>query len=100
MSATNPAPPHARNPIDGQWVDSPKRGSAATGAVLGSYADAELEHARTAVAAARRAFTDGTLSRDRQLRARALNELADRMTERRDDLVTLLAMENGKTLGP
>lgn len=102
MPATNPAPPHARNLIGGQWVDSPKRGTAyspATGAVLGSYADAELEHARAAVAAARRAFTDSTWSRDRQLRARALNELADRMTERRDDLVTLLARENGKTLG-
>ena len=102
MTATNPAPPHARNLIGGRWVDSPKRGEArspATGAVLGSYADAELDHVRTAIATARRAFTESTWSRDRQLRARALSELADRMAARRDDLVTMLARENGKTLG-
>jgi len=40
MPATNPSLPHARNLIGGQWVDSPKRGTAhspATGAVIGTY---------------------------------------------------------------
>lgn len=90
---------HARHYIDGLWSDGGAVSTSrnpATGAVLGTFADGGEAEARAAITAARRAFDTGTWSRDRDLRARALFELADRMAERRDDLVTMLARENGK----
>ncbi|MEF2526933.1 MULTISPECIES: aldehyde dehydrogenase family protein [Streptomyces] len=92
---------HARNFIDGQWVDSAKQTESlnpSTGKVLGTFADAGAEEATAAIAAARRAFDTTDWSRDRNLRARALFEMADRLAERRDEFVTMLARENGKIL--
>ncbi|RJQ82798.1 aldehyde dehydrogenase family protein [Pseudonocardiaceae bacterium YIM PH 21723] len=92
---------HARNFIDGQWVDSATVTTSlnpATGQALGTFADAGAAEAEAAIAAARRAFKQGEWSRDRTLRSRALFEMADRMAERRDELVELLARENGKVL--
>ncbi|MFD8575611.1 aldehyde dehydrogenase family protein [Streptomyces sp. CH8.1] len=92
---------HARNFIDGQWVDSAKQTESlnpSTGTVLGTFADAGAEEATAAIAAARRAFDTSGWSRDRNLRARALFEMADRLAERRDEFVTMLARENGKIL--
>ncbi|MBL1079269.1 aldehyde dehydrogenase family protein [Nocardia sp. 2] len=93
--------PHARNYIDGLWTDGgPVRTSysPATGTALGTFADGGETEAAAAISAARRAFAATAWSRDRELRARALFEMADRMAERRDELVTLLARENGKIL--
>ncbi|MBL1079935.1 aldehyde dehydrogenase family protein [Nocardia sp. 2] len=93
--------PHARNFIDGIWVDSPRRGTStapADGAVLGSYADGDAETAAAAIEAARRAFAGTAWAHDRQLRARALFEMADRLEAAREELITLLARENGKIL--
>ncbi|MEU2830618.1 aldehyde dehydrogenase family protein [Streptomyces lavendulae] len=92
---------HARNFIDGQWVDSAKKTESlnpSTGTVLGTFADAGAEEATAAIAAARRAFDTTGWSRDRNLRAKALFEMADRLAERRDEFVTMLARENGKIL--
>ncbi|MCX4904802.1 aldehyde dehydrogenase family protein [Streptomyces sp. NBC_00878] len=94
--------PHARNFIDGRWVDSATVGESrnpATGEVLGTFADGGADEATAAIAAARRAFDTGDWSRNRDLRAATLFELADRMAARRDELVELLARENGKVLG-
>ncbi|WP_324189316.1 aldehyde dehydrogenase family protein [Nocardia otitidiscaviarum] len=93
--------PHARNYIDGLWSDGGAAGTSynpATGAALGTFADGGAAEATAAIAAARRAFETTAWSRDRELRARALFEMADRMAERRDELVTMLARENGKIL--
>lgn len=93
--------PHARNLVDGHWRDEDAVGHSydpATGAVLGTFADGGAATARAAIDAARRAFVSGSWARDRDLRARALLELADRMAERRDELVASLARENGKRL--
>ncbi|WP_369372706.1 aldehyde dehydrogenase family protein [Streptomyces sp. cg36] len=93
---------HARNLIDGQWVDSARQTPSlnpSTGEVLGTFADAGAHEATAAIAAARRAFETTDWARDRNLRARALFEMADRLAERRDEFVTLLARENGKILG-
>jgi betaine-aldehyde dehydrogenase len=93
--------PHARNYVDGSWSDSGDRRTSvnpATGEVLGTFADAGIEDAKTAIAAARRAFETTEWSRNRELRAQALFEMADRMAERRDELALLLARENGKIL--
>ncbi|MEU4181363.1 aldehyde dehydrogenase family protein [Streptomyces sp. NPDC026589] len=91
--------PHARHFIDGAWTESGTVGEStdpATGKVLGTFADGGAPEARAAIDAARRAFGTGDWSRDRDLRARALFEMSDRMTERRDELVALLSRENGK----
>lgn len=93
--------PHVRNFIDGVWTDSADRGEStnpATGEVLGTFADGGADEARAAIEAARRAFGSGDWARDRDLRARALFEMSDRMAERRDELVALLSEENGKIL--
>ncbi|POM27863.1 Succinate-semialdehyde dehydrogenase [NADP(+)] GabD [Actinomadura rubteroloni] len=90
---------HARNLIAGEWRDGHAVGESldpATGEVLGTFADAGAVTARAAIDAARTAFTATPWARDRELRARALLRLADRMTERRDDLVATLSRENGK----
>jgi acyl-CoA reductase-like NAD-dependent aldehyde dehydrogenase len=94
--------PYARNFIDGRWVDSATISESinpATGEVLGTFADGGADEATAAIAAARRAFDTGDWSRNRDLRAAALFEMADRMAARRDELVELLARENGKVLG-
>lgn len=93
--------PHARHFIDGQWCDSSTTQQSinpATGEVLGTYAVGGLEEARRAVAAARRTFDESDWARDRDLRASALFEMADRMAARRDELVELIARDNGKLL--
>ncbi|MFI1995342.1 aldehyde dehydrogenase family protein [Actinoplanes sp. NPDC020271] len=93
--------PHARNYIGGQWSDGHAIGNAhapATGAVIGTYADAGAVTAGNAIAAARAAFRDTAWAADRQMRARALLEMADRMDARRDELVQILSRENGKKL--
>jgi betaine-aldehyde dehydrogenase len=73
--------------------------SPADASVLGSYADADRAQGAEAIAAARTAFDSSDWSRDRQLRHRVLNEVADGIERRTDDLVTILARENGKVLG-
>ncbi|MFF8959516.1 aldehyde dehydrogenase family protein [Streptomyces sp. NPDC014894] len=91
--------PHARHFIDGAWTDSGTVGESAdpaTGEIIGTFADGGAPEARAAINAARRAFESGDWSRDRDLRARALFELSERMAERRDELVALLSRENGK----
>ncbi|MFE3588617.1 aldehyde dehydrogenase family protein [Streptomyces niveus] len=65
---------------------------------LGTFADGGAQEARSAVAAARRAFHSTAWSRDRHRRAAALHELADRLEHRKEELITLLARENRKVL--
>jgi acyl-CoA reductase-like NAD-dependent aldehyde dehydrogenase len=93
---------NARNYIDGAWAESGTVGEShnpGTGELLGTFADGGPDEARAAIDAARRTFERGPWSRDRALRATALTELADRMAERRDELVSLLSRENGKIIG-
>jgi acyl-CoA reductase-like NAD-dependent aldehyde dehydrogenase len=90
---------HARNYIDGAWDDSAPSADSidpATGKVLGTFADGGEREARAAIAAARRAFEAGDWARNRDRRATALFEMADRMARRRDELVAVLSQENGK----
>ncbi|MEV6603000.1 aldehyde dehydrogenase family protein [Kutzneria sp. NPDC051319] len=92
----------ARNHIDGRWLDGDRRAeslSPATGKPLGTYADGGAREASAAVAAARKAFDSTEWAHDRQLRARVLREMADALEARRDEVITSLAVENGKILG-
>ena len=92
----------AKHWIDGTWVDSDTRLDStdpATGEVIGTYADGGEKEALLAIAAARRAFVESGWRDDRRLRARALGEMADRFEARLDELVDIVALENGKVKG-
>lgn len=89
----------AKHWIDGAWVDSATHLDSidpATGAVIGRYADGGEAEALAAIEAARRAFAETDWPHDRRLRSRALHEMADRFEDRLDELVALVARENGK----
>lgn len=70
----------------------------ATGAVLGTFADADAADGRNAIDAARTAFETTAWSQDRHLRHKVLNRMADAFEARMDEFILLLAQENGKTL--
>jgi betaine-aldehyde dehydrogenase len=87
--------------IDGEWIGSDSVSESinpATGAVLGQWADGGETEARAAIAAARRAFDTSLWSRDRELRNRALSEMADRFDAHAEELGPLVTKENGKKL--
>ncbi|GAA1013661.1 aldehyde dehydrogenase [Streptomyces sp. F-3] len=89
----------AQNWIDGAWTDSPVHDDSydpATGTHIGTYAKATRSQVEQAIAAAHRAFRSTSWRHDRRLRAAVLNAMADRIEERRDDLIDLLALDNGK----
>ena len=89
----------ARHWIGGEWVEARKSASSvnpATGEVIGGYTEATEVEANRAIAAAVRAFQETDWRENRRLRAKVLNEMADRFEARTDDLVEILALENGK----
>lgn len=69
-----------------------------TGEELGKYSAGGRTEAASAIAAARRAFDNGTWAHDPQLRSRALFELADRLDERAEAIALMLSREMGKPL--
>ena len=71
---------HARSWIDGAWVDSEDvRNSInpATYDIIGTYANGGAKSAEAGIRAAKRAFRETPWPRDRMLRAKVLNQLAD-----------------------
>jgi betaine-aldehyde dehydrogenase len=87
--------------IGGEWVGSDSVSESmnpATGEVLGRWADGGQAEARAAVAAARKAFETTPWPRDRNLRHRALLEMADRFDARPEELGMLVTKENGKNI--
>jgi betaine-aldehyde dehydrogenase len=89
----------ARHWIDGAWVDAQDRVESinpATGEAIGSYTEATDAEASQAIAAALRAFRETDWRENRRLRAKVLNNMADRFEARSGDLVDILALENGK----
>jgi betaine-aldehyde dehydrogenase len=89
----------ARHWIGGAWIDSNNSLESinpATGEVIGTYADAGESEALQAIGIARKAFRETGWREDRRLRAKALNEMADRFEARAADLVEILSLENGK----
>ncbi|HJY94918.1 MAG TPA: aldehyde dehydrogenase family protein, partial [Streptosporangiaceae bacterium] len=85
--------------IDGDWVDTDDRfeiRSPATEELVASVAKGGLEHTNRAVAAALAAHADGRwrLTPPAQ-RAAVLDAIADRLTERINELAVLEALENG-----
>ncbi|MEZ7002157.1 aldehyde dehydrogenase family protein [Streptomyces sp. AD55] len=91
----------ARHYIGGEWVASATTGvslSPADGRTLGTYYEVEESQVRDAIRIARDTFATHAWRTDRQLRARVLNEMADRVEAATDELAHLLAVENGKIL--
>jgi betaine-aldehyde dehydrogenase len=89
----------ARHWIDGEWMDGGERAQSinpANGEPIGSYTEAGEAQAGRAIAAALRAFRETPWRGDRRLRARAINEMADRFEARTEDLIRVLCLENGK----
>lgn len=92
----------ATNWIDGEWTTSEKISESinpATGEVLGQWYEGGQAEAGAAIAAARKAFEASPWSRDRSLRHKALNEMADRFDAHADELGRLVTQENGKKIG-
>jgi len=90
------------NWVNGAWVDATKRSDSynpETGERIGSYAPAVRADVEVAVQAAVRAFESTDWKDNRRLRAKVLNQLADRFEARREDLVEILSLENGKVRG-
>ena len=89
----------ALNWIDGEWTSSATISTSidpATYEKIGTYASGGIEAAQAAIAAAKRAFQETPWKRDHHLRAKVINQLADSFERHRDELVDLLALENGK----
>jgi betaine-aldehyde dehydrogenase len=89
----------ARHWIDGEWLDGGERAvsiNPANGEPIGTYTEAGEAEAKRAITAALRSFRESGWRNDRRLRARVINEMADRFEARTDDLVRILCLENGK----
>ena len=89
----------ARHWIDGDWVDGQEGAQSidpATGETIGTYTEAGEAEATRAIAAALRTFRETEWRENRRLRARAINEMADRFEARTNDLIKILSLENGK----
>ena len=89
------------NYINNQWVDSGNYKNSvnpSTGEVLGTWADATPQNVNDAIAVALKTFKETDWKDNRHLRAKALNEMADRFEEYHDKLVEMLSLENGKVL--
>ncbi len=88
--------------IDGDWVDTADRfeiRSPATEELVASVAKGGREHADRAVAAAKAAHEGGRWRRTPPAqRAAVLDAIAQRLTERMDELAALQVLENGTTL--
>ena len=79
---------NARHWIGGEWIDSKDRLDSinpATGETIGIYANGGEAEATKAIAIAKQAFLDTDWRDDRRLRAKAINEMADRFEARMPD---------------
>jgi betaine-aldehyde dehydrogenase len=89
----------ARHWIDGEWIDARDRADSinpATGERIGTYTEAGEPEAEHAIAAALRTFRETEWRSNRRLRAKVLNEMAERFEARSGDIVEILSLENGK----
>ena len=68
----------------------------ASGETIGTFTEATDAMAARAIAVALAAFNDTEWRENRRLRAKALNEMAERFEARTRDLVEILMLENGK----
>ena len=100
LEITKPSlPGRALNWVGGEWIDAAQRTKSfdpATGNEIGSYADASRADVESAIAIALRTFRTSDWKENRQLRSKVLNQIAERFEARRDNLIDILSLENGK----
>jgi acyl-CoA reductase-like NAD-dependent aldehyde dehydrogenase len=87
--------------IGGRWVDGGKHHDSinpASGDVIGQYAAGGAAEAQHAIDAALFAFGASSWRKDRLIRSRVLNAMANEFERRSEDIAKVLAVENGKTL--
>jgi betaine-aldehyde dehydrogenase len=99
FEATPFSPGTVKHYINGEWVSGGtirESSNPATGEVLGSYYDADVDVATAAISAARGTFVDTDWGHDRELRAKALWDLASAIEENVDALALAITLENGK----
>jgi betaine-aldehyde dehydrogenase len=92
----------ARLLINGRWVPTRSHGTRfnpATGAAIGTYAEAGETEAQAAISAARTAFEQASWAQNPRLRQQVMLRWADEMERRAEELARLLTLENGKVLG-
>ncbi|MES2259546.1 MAG: aldehyde dehydrogenase family protein [Pseudomonadota bacterium] len=97
-----PIKPHWLNHIDGAWCDSERRlqvNNPANGEPLATIAEASVEDAELALAAARRCADSGALTRARPAqRVTWLLRIAEEIRAAADEGAWVLCQENGKSL--
>jgi aldehyde dehydrogenase (NAD+) len=90
-----------RNYIGGQWVEGASttlnRNPSDVDDIVGEYAQADAAQARTAIAAAKQAFSSWSQG-SIQERFNVLDKAGSEILARRDELGALLSREEGKTL--
>jgi aldehyde dehydrogenase (NAD+) len=89
------------NYIAGEWIAgpaaTPNRNPSNLADIIGEYAQADVEQAERAIAAAARAFP-GWATGSIQERANSLDKIGSEILARKDELGRLLSREEGKTL--
>lgn len=93
--------PIRANLIDGEWLKNDQLKETTcpvTGDVLGYYHEPEEKDLRLAIDVANNTFNETDWKHNRELRAQALNELADNIEARKDELIHLISKENGKII--
>ncbi|WP_340084475.1 aldehyde dehydrogenase family protein [Siminovitchia sp. FSL H7-0308] len=94
--------PVRANWINGEWRKSAQMNVATSpvnGEVLGHYYEPSEADVHDAIQAAKKTFVHSEWRHNRHMRAKALNDLADQLEKRREEMVQLLSKENGKVLG-
>lgn len=91
----------AQHYIDGTWCDGPDAElqpsfNPATGEVLGHYTPGGQALTDDAISVARGAFDSTDWASSPRLREKVLLELADRIEARKEELIRLICLENGK----
>jgi acyl-CoA reductase-like NAD-dependent aldehyde dehydrogenase len=100
ITDSRPTLRHARHWIGGDRVDAPGplRDSfdPATGERNDTCTEAGGTEAQRAIAVAPSTFRQSPWREDRRLRAKVINEMADRFEAASDNLIDILSLENGK----
>ncbi|MBD8007655.1 aldehyde dehydrogenase family protein [Bacillus sp. Sa1BUA2] len=94
--------PEKANLINGEWRKSDQRNetkSPITGEVIGYYYEPSETDVEEAIQAAQNAFVQTEWRHNRHMRAKALNDLADQLEKRHEEIIKLLSKENGKVIG-
>ena len=89
------------NFINNKWVDSGiYRDSVnpSNGKILGQWAEASSQNVQEAIDVALKTFKETDWKENRYLRAKVLNEMADRFEAYADKLIEMLTLENGKVI--